>query len=216
MTQRGYVTDVSRRAPAALAAFTTDPGDDTFRALASGLWTEVEANGGATSIAVKEELHGLALQHGLDDVRARSIIDRVVPGPMEYAGGRAPLTSEDLTTVGPRLPLATTWNLPGWEITATLGVAAGNTVRTRNTIARVATGLQATFGGELGMYTMLLTEARDEALGRLSDAGRALGGDAVVGVTLSTSTVFDVAVEVLAVGTAVTCRPEPAPTLEAR
>ncbi|HZP15770.1 MAG TPA: YbjQ family protein, partial [Nocardioides sp.] len=93
--------------------------------------------------------------------------------------------------------------LPGWTVHETLGLVFGNTVRTRGMGAKLVTGIAANFGGELPMYTQLLTDARIEALNRLAAEARHRGANGVVGLAFNTSSVFETAIEVVAYGTAV-------------
>jgi uncharacterized protein YbjQ (UPF0145 family) len=58
-------------------------------------------------------------------------------------------------------------------------------------------------GGELRAYTELLTEARKQALKRMTVEAQKLGADAVVNVRFSTSSVSSGAAELYAYGTAV-------------
>ena len=64
-------------------------------------------------------------------------------------------------------------------------------------------GLKNIFGGELGGYTELLSEARTEATERMTEQAKAIGGNAVINVRYSTSSITAGASEILAYGTAV-------------
>jgi len=64
-------------------------------------------------------------------------------------------------------------------------------------------GLKNIVGGELQGYTELLDEARSEATGRMVEAARALGANAVVNVRFSTSAITQGASELYVYGTAV-------------
>lgn len=97
----------------------------------------------------------------------------------------------------------TTSAIPGRTITDTVGMVTGSTVRARHLGAKIVAGVSQNFGGELGGYTRLLQEARDEAVTRMLNEARALGADAVVGFRLATADLFDQAIEMLAYGTAV-------------
>ena len=63
--------------------------------------------------------------------------------------------------------------------------------------------LKIFFGGELKGYTELLTEAREEAVGRMVQQAEAVGANAVINVRFSTSSVAAGAAELFAYGTAV-------------
>lgn len=104
------------------------------------------------------------------------------------------------------LLLSTTAFLPGYEITTLLGTVAGNTVRTRNVLTRFGANLSANFGGELDAYTKMLTDSRNEAVKRMVTDARTLGATGIVGISFNTSSLLEIATELLVVGTAVQAR----------
>lgn len=99
--------------------------------------------------------------------------------------------------------LVTTDFVVGRQIVATLGVARGNTIRSKHVGKDIMAGLRTIVGGELKEYTEMLTESRNEAINRLEAHARSMGADAVVGVRFVTSQVMAGAAELLAYGTAV-------------
>ncbi|VAW17104.1 UPF0145 protein TM_0763 [hydrothermal vent metagenome] len=99
--------------------------------------------------------------------------------------------------------IATTETVSGHEIAQTLGVARGNTVRARNIGTDILAGLRNLVGGEVGEYTKLIAESREQALDRMIDNAKSMGADAVVGVRFTTSMVTQGAAEILVFGTAV-------------
>jgi len=99
---------------------------------------------------------------------------------------------------------STTDTVAGYEITETLGVVRGNTVRARNIGRDITQGLRNVVGGELKSYTGLLSDAREEAIVRMETQAEELGADAVVSVRFVTAEVTQGAAEILAYGTAVT------------
>jgi len=99
--------------------------------------------------------------------------------------------------------IATTETVSGHEIAKTLGVARGNTVRARNIGTDILAGLRNLVGGEVGEYTKLIAESREQALDRMIDNARSMEADAVVGVRFTTSMVTQGAAEILVFGTAV-------------
>jgi uncharacterized protein YbjQ (UPF0145 family) len=101
------------------------------------------------------------------------------------------------------MEVVTTETVPGRTVTETLGVARGNTVKARNVGRDITQSIRNIFGGELKAYSELLTDARDEALDRMVEDGRALGADAIVNVRLETSEIANGGSEVIAYGTAV-------------
>ena len=102
--------------------------------------------------------------------------------------------------------LATTDHVHGYEIGETLGLVCGNTVRARHLGEDVHSVMQNFVGGEISVYTKLLSEAREQALDRLTELAVARGADAVVGLRFSTSEIATGAAEIVAYGTAVRLR----------
>ncbi|WP_224336265.1 YbjQ family protein [Haloprofundus halobius] len=101
------------------------------------------------------------------------------------------------------MELSNTDEIAGREITETLGVVRGNTVRARNIGRDITQGLRNVVGGELKGYTELMSDAREEALARMEAEAEELGADAVVNVRFVTSDIAQSGAELLAYGTAV-------------
>ncbi len=99
--------------------------------------------------------------------------------------------------------IATTDDLRGKQIAEVLGLVRGNTVRARHVGRDILAGLRNIIGGEIGQYSGLLTEARQQATDRMIKEAEALGANAIVGARYSTSGVMGGAAELLAYGTAV-------------
>ena len=99
--------------------------------------------------------------------------------------------------------IATTDSLPGREISRTIGLVRGNTIRARHVGRDIMAVLRNIVGGEVTEYTKLMAEAREQALDRLSAEAERLGANAVVGLRFTTSFVSTGAAELLAYGTAV-------------
>jgi uncharacterized protein YbjQ (UPF0145 family) len=99
--------------------------------------------------------------------------------------------------------IVNTLTISGREITETLGIARGSTVRARNIGRDIFAGLKTIVGGEIKEYTQLLAEARESALQRMIEDAERLHADAVVNVRLTTSSVMAGSAEILAYGTAV-------------
>lgn len=96
--------------------------------------------------------------------------------------------------------------IPGKEITETLGLVKGSTVKSKWFGKDILAGLRNLVGGEVKEYTELLAEAREEALQRMIKEAEKLNADAVINVRFSTSAISDMASEMLAYGTAVKIR----------
>jgi len=94
-------------------------------------------------------------------------------------------------------------SVPGREITESLGVARGSTVRARNVGRDIFAGLKNLVGGEINEYTKLQAQAREEAIGRMIADAERLGADAVVNIRFNTAMIMAGTAEILAYGTAV-------------
>lgn len=102
--------------------------------------------------------------------------------------------------------LSTTDAVPGREVAEVLGIARGNTIRSRHLGRDIMAGLKGIVGGEIESYTKLMAESREQAIARMIEHASALGADAVVGMRVSTSMLMTTASEILAYGTAVKLR----------
>ena len=100
--------------------------------------------------------------------------------------------------------IVTTMNdIPGKKIKQILGVVRGNTVRSRNIGRDIAAGLKSIIGGEIGTFTELINQSRDEAFNRMVNNAIALGADAVIAMRFDASSIMHNSSEILAYGTAV-------------
>jgi uncharacterized protein YbjQ (UPF0145 family) len=99
-------------------------------------------------------------------------------------------------------------SVPGKRIARNLGLVMGNTIRAKHIGKDIMAGLKTIIGGEIGGYTQLLSEARNEAMQRMLDQAERLGANAVINVRFSTSSVMQGAAELFAYGTAVVVEPE--------
>lgn len=103
--------------------------------------------------------------------------------------------------------VVTTDLIPGMKIVRVLGLVRGNTVRTRNVGHDFLAAFRNLVGGEVGSYTQMLAQSREQSLDRMRAEGLALGANAVVALRITTSTVMAGAAEILAYGTAVIAEP---------
>ena len=99
--------------------------------------------------------------------------------------------------------VTTTNDLPGYRITAVIGLVRGITVRSRSVIGNLGGAIQSIFGGNLSIYTNLAEQARGEAHGLLVDHARHAGADAVIAMRYDANEIMEGITEVLAYGTAV-------------
>src|SRR4051812_1813478 len=98
---------------------------------------------------------------------------------------------------------STTFDIPGYRVTRSLGVVRGIIVRSRSVIGDFGASIQKLFGGNISLYTTLCEQARDEAFRlMLAHAGQ-LGANAVIGVRYDATEIGPGISEVLCYGTAV-------------
>ena len=100
--------------------------------------------------------------------------------------------------------ISNTQEIPGKAIVNFYGVVSGSTVRAKHIGRDIMASLKNVVGGELKGYTELLTEARGEAIRRMSHQAEDLGANAIVNVRFATCSVAQGAAELFAYGTAVT------------
>ncbi len=93
-------------------------------------------------------------------------------------------------------------SIPGYEVKEVLGLVEGSTVRAKHIGKDIMAGFKSMVGGEMKEYTELLNESRQEAVKRMTMRAEALGGNAVLNVRFSTSSVAQGAAELFAYGTA--------------
>lgn len=93
--------------------------------------------------------------------------------------------------------------IAGKEITETLGLVRGSTIRARHIGRDIFASLKNIVGGEIKEYTKLMADAREEALSRMIKDAEKLGANAVINVRFTTSMVMQTTSEILAYGTAV-------------
>ena len=90
-----------------------------------------------------------------------------------------------------------------YEITETLGLVKGNTIRARHIGKDIMAGLRNLVGGEITEYTKMLAESREQAIDRMVRSAEEMGADAIVCMRFTTSAVMAGSSELLAYGTAV-------------
>jgi len=91
----------------------------------------------------------------------------------------------------------------GREVTVSLGLVRGSTVRAKHLGADIVASLRNLVGGEVREYAALLAGAREQAIDRMITQAEDLGADAIIAMRLETSTIQQGTSEVLAYGTAV-------------
>ncbi len=99
--------------------------------------------------------------------------------------------------------VCTSEQIVGKTITETLGLVRGSTIRARNVGRDFMAGLRNIVGGEIKDYTVMLAQAREEALQRMIEQAEEKGADAIVCLRFVSATVSSGAAEMVAYGTAV-------------
>jgi uncharacterized protein YbjQ (UPF0145 family) len=99
--------------------------------------------------------------------------------------------------------VVTTEQIEGKRVTETLGLVRGSTIRARHMGRDIVAGLRNIVGGEVREYTVMLAQAREEALQRMIEQAEKMGANAIVGTRFVTSMVMSGAAEMVTYGTAV-------------
>src|SRR6185437_1196866 len=71
--------------------------------------------------------------------------------------------------------ISTMNDVPGFRVVAVHGEVFGLIARARNVFSNVGAGLRTVIGGEAKGYTKLLSDSREQALDRMTEAARARG-----------------------------------------
>jgi uncharacterized protein YbjQ (UPF0145 family) len=127
--------------------------------------------------------------------------------PNPYA---APQT-KDALRIGGSEPMfvTTTFTIEGHDIVEYKGVVRGIIVRAPTIAQGLVGGLKNLIGGQIGAYTQMCEQARQQAYDLLLEHARQVGANAIVGMRYDASEVVSKgsATEVLCYGTAVVVRP---------
>ena len=99
--------------------------------------------------------------------------------------------------------LSNTAELPGRQVTESLGLVQGHTVYAIWLGKDLSALVRLVLGGELAEYTEMMGHARSVATDRMSAQAAEMGADAVVNVRYMTTSVVGSAAELLVYGTAV-------------
>lgn len=94
------------------------------------------------------------------------------------------------------------------EITDTVGLVRGNTIRARHIGKDILAGLRTIVGGEITEYTKMLAEAREQSIDRMVAEAKRKNADGIVAMRFTTSPVMQGSAELLAYGTGVKLRPK--------
>ncbi|MDA8870523.1 heavy metal-binding domain-containing protein [Rhizobiaceae bacterium] len=82
------------------------------------------------------------------------------------------------------LPCSTTPDIPGREVSETLGIVAGEAVLGANVFRDLFAGIRDFVGGRAGGYQKVLRAGRGHALDDMMEEARELGADAIVGIDI--------------------------------
>ena len=99
--------------------------------------------------------------------------------------------------------LTTQDNFSNYEISETLGIVRGNTVRARHAGKDILATFRNIVGGEIEEYTKLLAESREQSIDRMIIAAEEIGADGIVCIRFTTSSIMQAAAEMFVYGTAV-------------
>ena len=102
--------------------------------------------------------------------------------------------------------IATTNDLPGFEVEEVFGEVFGLTVRSRNIGSQFGAGLKSILGGELKGMTKALAESREQVIQRMTEEAEARGANAILAMRFDTSEMGNTWTEICAYGTAVRVR----------
>lgn len=103
--------------------------------------------------------------------------------------------------------IATTNDIPGYEVTEVYGEVFGLIVRSRNVFSNIGAGFRTVVGGEVKGYTKMLANSRENAIERLRQAAVEKGANAVLAMRFDSGDIGNVMNEVAAYGTAVKIQP---------
>lgn len=101
----------------------------------------------------------------------------------------------------------TGFDLPGFQIVASLGVVRGVVVRSRSVVGTIGAGLQTLFGGNISLFTELAERTRLQAFDTMLVQADLAGADGVIGIRYDATELMNGVTEVLCYGTAVQLKP---------
>jgi uncharacterized protein YbjQ (UPF0145 family) len=97
----------------------------------------------------------------------------------------------------------TTFELPGFRVTRSLGLVRGIVVRSRSVLGTIGAGLQTLVGGDITLYTEMCEKTREDSFERMLQHAAEFGADAIIGVRYDANEIMQGVTEVLCYGTAV-------------
>jgi uncharacterized protein YbjQ (UPF0145 family) len=130
-----------------------------------------------------------------------------------------PICSNGMTNIppvpysaSPHLPVTTTFTIDGYRITKYLGIVRGLIVRSPTISQGILGGLKSIIGGNIGAFTQMCEQTRQQAYDLLIEHAIQVGANAIVGFRYDASEIGGgtrvSATEVLCYGTAVVIEAE--------
>jgi len=101
----------------------------------------------------------------------------------------------------------TAFTIDGYQVTKSLGVVRGITVRSRSIFGTIGGSLQTLVGGNISLFSSLCEKTRAEAFALMLEHADELGANAVIGVRYDATEIMSGVTEVLCYGTAVVVMP---------
>lgn len=98
---------------------------------------------------------------------------------------------------------STTFDVPGYYVTQSLGLVRGIVVRSRSVFGQIGAGVQMIFGGNITIFTTMCELARENAYDIMLEQAQNVGANAVIGVRYDATDITRGVTEVLCYGTAV-------------
>jgi uncharacterized protein YbjQ (UPF0145 family) len=107
------------------------------------------------------------------------------------------------------LPVTTTFAIDGYRVKEYKGVVRGIIVRAPTISQGILGGLKSIIGGNIGAYTEMCEQAREQAMTAMLEHAQQIGANAVVGMRYDATEIGGkaAATEVLCYGTAVVVEP---------
>ena len=102
--------------------------------------------------------------------------------------------------------VSTAFEIPGYTVERSLGIARGIIVRSRSVVGSIGASLQTIFGGNISLYTSLCERAREDAYERMVAQAAGFGANGIVGMRYDATEIAPGVTEVLCYGTAVFVR----------
>jgi len=107
------------------------------------------------------------------------------------------------------LPVTTTFAIDGYRVKEYKGVVRGIVVRAPTITQGILGGLKSIIGGQIGAYTEMCEQAREQAMSAMLEHAQQMGANAVLGMRYDATEIGGraAASEVLCYGTAVVVEP---------